>query len=446
MLEQPSKEEVTKFCLDLQQQRPGITKEEITSLLVVYLKKYRAKSEQAKVQDEKVSKGNICSACGVDNEPLVAFCTACGKKNGEKDILLENNKVEHESQIQGTTQEESDKLEEKIMREQNICKSCGAELENDAAFCVTCGKSTSESDVKKKKHHFVGTICSQCERSIEIRQAVTVCPKCGEAHHSECWKENNYTCTMPSCGGRDFVEPLKVDKPVAFKIQDSNTNQTKDHVNTEPSERVRDRRGVSGKLGVAFISKAKSTVEEISNSKKKKIVLAITVSLLAFLLPIWLFFSNGHDLGITFQMFKNNYNQKVNKNLLINEFEFLQKEKNKWFIGGKERGDTKLLVMGQVGTRDNAIRFLWVELKASEVEKQDRIDIHNMWFAVISVLNPEMSKKDIDDMIMKLLKSGDTIITLKNVKYRIRVSDNDDAVALFAWNKNEDFNTLASSK
>lgn len=42
-------------------------------------------------------------------------------------------------------------------------------------------------------------ICPFCQTVIENKNNVIICEKCGIAHHSDCWAENNFKCTTYGC-------------------------------------------------------------------------------------------------------------------------------------------------------------------------------------------------------------------------------------------------------
>ena len=199
--------EIEEFCNHAKSQKPNITNDELKILLAEFMEKKQISVAEV-IEQVKTTQKKACSACGVENEADVVFCIACGQalESEEKSKPLDASTQGQENDLEVHTSDNQPNEAEVVSEPKSdslVCKQCGAVLEPGATFCTSCGAQTGDTEIKQKKYHFVGVICSYCEKPIEIRQEVTVCPQCGEPHHTECWVANNYACSLPDCDGRE---------------------------------------------------------------------------------------------------------------------------------------------------------------------------------------------------------------------------------------------------
>lgn len=62
-----------------------------------------------------------------------------------------------------------------------FCKNCGAQLNENAAFCVTCGAAVGQGN----------THCGNCGN--EVAPGAAICLKCGAALGNNFYQQNGYT-------------------------------------------------------------------------------------------------------------------------------------------------------------------------------------------------------------------------------------------------------------
>ena len=229
-MKQSDNEEILQLCLEMQKNRPNITREEMKEFIFFHKKE----KEKLSVLNQKGKSENIktCKECGEVNEVSAFFCAHCGKKLSDAfkegksgiangDVKLEGiNQKSSNSSIGAIKSVDNEHNHKRKIRE---CKSCGAEISTAAIFCTKCGCSTNDAVERKKKNWHVGSICSCCEYSIEFREPVSFCPKCGEPYHTKCWEEHNRACIMPDCGWDESLEQpdISEDKSSEIKIQTS---------------------------------------------------------------------------------------------------------------------------------------------------------------------------------------------------------------------------------
>jgi len=60
------------------------------------------------------------------------------------------------------------------------------------------------------------TVCAICRSPLDLDTTVTICPGCGAAFHSDCWRENG-GCAIYGCSNVPVTTPLSdVEVPVSF--------------------------------------------------------------------------------------------------------------------------------------------------------------------------------------------------------------------------------------
>ena len=114
-----------------------------------------------------------CYECGHDVSTRASNCPHCGSPV---------NKIEKEEK------REHDKKEEKIESNKNICSNCGKENKPDASFCVGCGNTLVNGNIKCKKcghKNKNGTLyCENCGSKL-INSVNNFCPNCGYKNNKE---------------------------------------------------------------------------------------------------------------------------------------------------------------------------------------------------------------------------------------------------------------------
>lgn len=87
-----------------------------------------------------------------------------------------------------------------------FCNNCGEALRMDHNYCPGCGRHLNQSANNNPR----GSICAYCQGPVVKSDRVIVCPRCGVAHHRECWQENG-GCAVFGCGentGANDVEAV----------------------------------------------------------------------------------------------------------------------------------------------------------------------------------------------------------------------------------------------
>lgn len=305
--------EIEKFCNDVKSRKPNITNDELKILLAEFMKKKQISVAEV-IEQVKTTQKKACSVCGAENEADVVFCIACGQalESEEKSKLLdaaakvqENDLEVHTSDNQPNEAEVASEAESGSV----ICKQCGAVLDLEATFCTSCGAQTGDAEIQPKKYPFAGVICSYCEKRIEIRQEVTVCPKCGEPHHAECWVANNYSCSLPDCDGREITS----DETAANLNQDNVAAGSKEAIPNGDSGKAEPGKGeeTRGTRGTPFLDKLRAISGKRGELGKHKIKVGIVAAIILILLPIWYVFSSPYDIGTTSNEFRDRYNSAI---------------------------------------------------------------------------------------------------------------------------------------
>lgn len=129
-------------------------------------------------QEEQEALLIICPHCGEEAEEGSAFCLFCGKNIEEVQFQSFNGVEAIDIQDTGKGQEQRVLL---------LCPHCGDELEEDAVFCITCGRETA---AQPESGGFQEKPASAPERDDSIGgasdQVVTAivetktCPHCGD--------------------------------------------------------------------------------------------------------------------------------------------------------------------------------------------------------------------------------------------------------------------------
>ena len=80
--------------------------------------------------------GKKCSNCGSLLEEDAAFCTSCGTPVPKENTVVEPN-VEEEK-VEEIPEDKVCQTKEEVQKK--ICIKCGAEIEEGDAFCLNCGE------------------------------------------------------------------------------------------------------------------------------------------------------------------------------------------------------------------------------------------------------------------------------------------------------------------
>lgn len=84
----------------------------------------------------KRHRGKKCSNCGSLLEEDAAFCTSCGTPVPKENTVVEPN-VEEEKVEEISEDKECQTKEEE---QKKTCIKCGTEIEEGDAFCLNCGE------------------------------------------------------------------------------------------------------------------------------------------------------------------------------------------------------------------------------------------------------------------------------------------------------------------
>ena len=388
------------------------------------------------IEQVKTTQKKACSACGAENEADVVFCTACGQKLEPEEKsqpietaaqVEENELAEHASDKQTSETE----VASETKSDDAVCMQCGAVLDPGATFCTSCGAQTGNTEVKQKKYHFVGVICSYCEKAIEIRQKVTVCPKCGEPHHTECWVANNYSCSMPDCDGREIT----YDETATNLNQDGVASGSKGDIpNGAESGGAEPVKGeeTRGTRGTPFMEKLRTISGKRGELGKHKIKVGIVAAIILILLPVWYVISSPYDIGTTPNEFRNRFNSTNHGGHgKIAEFVFVDFNGLKAFVQGANYFDVAGII-----NKDGKIRMLQVGGGGGR-----HIDeLTSAMLDTILACSPELSHSDAQKLLGNLIQKNNDqlskVTIVGSVRYSIGYAKNGD-VCLFVSHKKE---------
>ncbi|MGB9937185.1 MAG: double zinc ribbon domain-containing protein [Methanobacterium sp.] len=85
--------------------------------------------KQEKIQQQIIT-GKKCPECGIQNKENAKFCVGCGKSLEEKEVKI-------------------NPLDIKEKRNMKVCHSCKSEIPQNAKFCVVCGETQPSEGTKE---------------------------------------------------------------------------------------------------------------------------------------------------------------------------------------------------------------------------------------------------------------------------------------------------------
>ena len=393
--------EIEEFCNHAKSQKPNITNDELKILLAEFMKKKQISVAEV-IEQVKTTQKKACSACGAENEADVVFCIACGQalEPEEKSKPLDASTPGQENDLEVHTSDNQPNEAEVVSEPKSdslVCKQCEAVLEPGATFCTSCGAQTGDKEVKQKKYHFVGVICSYCEKPIEIRQKVTVCPKCGEPHHTECWVANNYACSLPECDGREIT----YDETATNLNQDSVAAGSKEAIpNGTDSGKAEPANGeeTRGTRGTPFMEKLRAVSGKRGDLGKHKIKVGIVAAIILILLPVWYVFSRPYDIGITPNDFRHKYNNVVPEDHL--ELPKISTQTDKG-VTTFDYGNKRIRIYGVVN-KDGKIRML----RAGGQIARNESDWVDVMLASVLACSPDLSQSDARKLLSNLFQKN----------------------------------------
>lgn len=185
-----NKDDIIAYFFQLKKDNPNITIDEVKALV---LEKFQSENEgeSEAIENQPPVMTTRCSKCGTNNPEIAAFCWSCGAKM-TKAPEKPDSVVKHP--VPPAKDANIGEYRDGVL----VCRCCGQPLSTNSD-----GTNGGASDTAQppRRRSYSGVICSYCEKRIEYRHKVVVCPECGDPHHIDCWRANQYHCSIPNCSG-----------------------------------------------------------------------------------------------------------------------------------------------------------------------------------------------------------------------------------------------------
>ena len=372
-----SRDEIIAYFFQLKKDNPNITIEEVKALV---LEKYHAEPSAGEPQ---LALPKRCVKCGAYNQESAVYCSGCGNKM-PKTVDPPHGHHGHKSSESLVDSKEAGVLRDGVM----VCKCCGQTL--PSADSAEGGEAVAvETPVAPpRRQSYVGVICSYCEKRIEYRQAVIVCPECGDPHHVDCWRGNKCRCSVPNCPGELILEPIA---PVV--LPEETRPPKKFPFNLLPSLDIWEKEPEE-EYGAEDFFREREHTEEIPrrSGKKKWILILLALLLLAACGGLaWMMMQKqAPDLGMTPAEFKMKYNREESTIVkALNGVSVLKMNR----IILEERGAYKVFVLNNerhalIGVVNNDGKLRAVLTGGRYFTQNDQFFLARLWHAAIGVFSP----------------------------------------------------------
>lgn len=239
-----------------------------------------------------------------------------------------------------------------------------------------------------RRQSHVGVICSYCEKRIEFRQNVIVCPECGDPQHVECWRANQCRCSVPNCPGELVLEPL----PEEAEPEPEKIPRKKFPFNLIPTLNIWEKEEEREYRAEDFFSEDDEKPPQRGSGKKWIIIILVVLLAAACAGLAWLLLQkHAPDLGMTPGEFKMKYNREESTIVkALNGVSVLKMSK----MVLQDKGNYKIFILGNerhalIGVVNDNGKLRAVLSGGRYFTQNDQFFLARLWHAAIGVFSPE---------------------------------------------------------
>ncbi|HWR38685.1 MAG TPA: RING finger protein [Patescibacteria group bacterium] len=372
-----SRDEIIAYFFELKKNNPNITIDEVKALI---LERYQAETPAVEPQ---LALPKRCVKCGAYNQESAVYCSGCGNKMPKAMEHVHGHYWEKSGEVP-LESKDIGVLRDGVM----VCKCCGQPLPPADAAAAGADVVEALTPLPPRRQSYVGVICSYCEKRIEFRQNVLVCPECGDPQHVECWRANQCRCSVPNCPGEVMLDPLP---PIAETVPETQPHK-KFPFNFLPSLNIWEKEPEKEYEAEDFF---RQDVEEPQRrSRKKKWILILLVALLlAACAGLGWLATQKHspDLGMTPTEFKLRYNREESTIVkALNGVSVLKMSR----IVLQEHGAYKVFILSNerhalIGVVNDDGKLRAVLTGGRYFTQNDRFFLARLWHAAIGVFSQD---------------------------------------------------------